>query len=75
MFHLARSGDRGSRRRLYHRMRARAVAGQFRLEEGGQEEGVAGEFGDPDVTVLVVAGEAQAGCAQDVEVAGRAHAP
>lgn len=63
---------RGSRQCPDERVRAGAVAGQFRLEERGQEEGMAGQFGDPDVTVLVVPRESQALHAQGVEVTGGA---
>jgi hypothetical protein len=38
-------------------VRLGAITLQFRLEEGAEVEGMAGEFGDPDLTVVVEAAE------------------
>ena len=49
-------------------MRLGAVAVQFRLEQGAQEEGVTGEFGDPDLPVVVEAAEPQPAAGQGLQV-------
>jgi hypothetical protein len=50
------------------RVRLGAVARQFRLEQGAEEERVAGELDDPDVAAIVEAAEPQPRAGKDFQV-------